>query len=78
MHYSNVTAYPRLYNSETHPVIGHIRIEAERWSEFDRKVSDQTAACVLGHDEAGNDMIDAHVACIDETVLRHLSGRWSA
>lgn len=78
MPYSNVTTYPRPHNSETHAIIGSIRLEASRWSEFDRKVSDQTQACVLGHDEAGKGMIDAHVACTNSDVLRRLSDRWSA
>jgi hypothetical protein len=78
MPYTNATAYPRHYNSETHPIVGHIRIEAAQWSEFDRKVSDQTAATVLGHDEAGDDMIEAHVATTTADVLRRLTERWSA
>ncbi len=77
MPYSNVT-YPRPHDPETHPIVGHIRIEAARWDEFDRKVSDQTQARVLGHDEAGNDMIDAHVATTTADVLRRLTARWSA
>ena len=78
MPYSNITHYPRPHNRETHPVIGHVRIEAARWSEFDRVVSDQTQAKVLGHDDLGGEFIVAHVACTSDAVLGRLRERWAA
>jgi hypothetical protein len=78
MPYSNVTTYPRPWNREVYPVVAHIEIEAKRWHELERRIGDQTQAQVLGHDDAGGELLVAHVACTSDAVARRLTVRWSA
>ena len=74
--YSDIETYPRGWNKVQFPVVAHIEILAERWSEFDRLAEDQTQVQVLGHDLADDDRIVAHVGCTSDVVKRRLENRW--
>jgi hypothetical protein len=78
MRYSEIIDYPRSWNRETHPIVAHIEIEAEQFSEFQRFTADQTQVRVLGHDEAGNGRIVAHVACTSADAKRRIENRWAS
>lgn len=78
MRFAEIAGYPRPHNPTQFPVVVHIDLPAEKWTEFERKIGDQTQARCLGHDEGPDDLITAHVACTSEAVARRLSDRWSA
>lgn len=78
MPYSEIIDYPRPWNRETYPVLAHLEIEAEHYSEFERSAADQTQVRVLGHDEGSHGRIVMHVACTSELVQRRLAGRWAS
>lgn len=78
MLYTEITNYPRPWNRETHPVVGHIEIEAEHFSEFERMTADQTQVRVLGHDEGSHGRFVMHVGCTSELVQRRLASRWAS
>ena len=78
MRYAEITDFPRPHNRDLFPVVVHIDIHAEEWSEFQSNIADQTQAQVLGHDEGPNDLLTAHVGCTSDVVARRLTDRWSA
>lgn len=77
MRYSDIIDYPRSWNRETHPIVAHIEIEAGQFREFERRVANQTQVRVLGHDEAGNGRIVAHVGCTSEVAKCRIENRWA-
>lgn len=77
MRYSEIVDYPRPWNRETHPIIAHIEIEAERFGEIERLVADQTQVRVLGHDEGSHGQIVVHVACASAEAKRRIESRWA-
>ncbi len=52
-------------------------VVAVQFREFERLVADQTQVRVLGHDEAGNGWIVAHVGCTSKAAKRRLEKRWA-
>ena len=77
MRYSEIVDYPRSWNRDTHPVVAHIEIEAERFGEFERLAADQTQVRVLGHDEGSHGQIMVHVACASDEAKRRIESRWA-
>ena len=78
MKYSEITEYPRQWNKDTHPVVGHVVIQASRFDALERRVADQTQARLLGHDETYDGLLVVHVAFVDEEARRYFAERWSA
>lgn len=77
MKYSEIVDYPRPWNRDTHPVVAHIEIEAERFGEFKRLAADQTQVRVLGHDEGNHGQIVVHVGCASAEAKRRIESRWA-
>ena len=77
MKYSEIISYPRGWDQGQFPVVAHLEIEAERFTELERRVGDQTQARVLGHDLVASGIIVAHVGCTSEQVRRNLEGMWT-
>jgi len=68
--------YPRSWNKGTHPIIAHLQIEAQQFSEFDRMAADQTQIRILGHDESDHGLIVIHIACTTNDAKRRIEKRW--
>ena len=78
MRYSEIVDFPRHWSRDTHPVRGEIEIEAERFSDLERRVADQTQVRVLGHDEGDDGLILVHVACTTEAARDRFERRWAS
>lgn len=70
-------AYPRPWDRDTHPVLGHIMIAAQHLDQLERRVADQTRVRLLGHDEADDGLVMVHVACVDDEARRRFAQRWT-
>ena len=77
MRYAEITSYPRPWDRDTHPVLGHVTIQAQRLDQLERRVADQTQVRLLGHDEADDGLLVVHVACVGEDARRRFTQRWS-
>lgn len=77
MRYSEIVDCPRSWNRDTHPIVAHIEIEAERFGEFERLLADQTQVRVLGHDEGSHGQIVVHVGCVSAEAKRRIESRWA-
>lgn len=78
MRYAEITSYPRSWDRNTHPVVGHVTILAQHLDQLERRVADQTRVRLLGHDEADDGLIMVHVACVDDAARRRFAQRWTA
>lgn len=77
MRLSEITAYPRPWNKDTHPVVGHVTIGAQNFDQLERRVADQTQVRLLGHDEDDDGLLVVHVACVGEVARRRFVRRWA-
>lgn len=77
MTYDEITRYPRRRDVNQFPVVAHIEIDAEDWTEFQRLAEDQTQIKVVGHDLADDDRVVAHVACTSDKTRERLEARWA-
>ena len=77
MRFSDISSYPRAWNREIYPIIGHVEVDAESFRDIERDIKDMTQTTVLGHDLADHDRIIIHVACTTEDVRGRLERRWT-
>ena len=69
-------AYARPWDRDTHPVLGHVTVQAQHLDRLERRVADQTRVRLLGHDEADDGLVMVHVACVDDEARRRFAQRW--
>lgn len=77
MKYSEIVGYPHPWPQDTHPILGHIIIQAQKLDQLTERTANQTQMRVLGHDEAADGLLVVHVAATTEVALKFYERRWS-
>jgi hypothetical protein len=77
MQYSEITHFPRYWNSNQFPFLAHVVINATEFGLFEELAADQTQLRVLGHDLAANGQVIVHVGCTTKEARELLESRWA-